>query len=146
MTIRTVDHTGIAVADLDEAIERFERLYGLRVSERARIADQHVEVAFLGGGATALELVQPLDLSSGVGRFLMKRGEGLHHIGLAVDDLEHELERLASQGVELIDLAPRPGLHGLIAFVHPRATGGVLIELVQHAGDGMAPDGDMPPY
>ena len=146
MTIYGVDHTAIAVANLDEAIGRFERLYGITASERARISDQHVEVAFLRLGATALELVMPLDPTSGVARFLTKRGEGLHHVGLAVDDVKRELESLSRQGAELIDREPRPGLHGLIAFVHPRATGGVLVELVQHTVDEMVPDQHMPPY
>lgn len=132
MTVHRIDHTAIAVRDLDEAIDRYERLYGISAVERAVVTDQRVEVAFLALGDTSIELVSPLDDSSGVARFLAGRGEGLHHIGLAVDDLEVELDRLVRDGVELIDREPRAGVHGRIAFCHPRGTGGVLVELVQH--------------
>jgi methylmalonyl-CoA/ethylmalonyl-CoA epimerase len=132
VTVRRIDHTAIAVRDLDEAIGRYERLYGIPALERARVVDQRVEVAFLSLGDTSIELVAPLDDTSGVARFLAKRGEGLHHIGLSVDNLEDELDRLARDGVELIDREPRAGVHGRIAFCHPRGTGGVLVELVQN--------------
>jgi methylmalonyl-CoA/ethylmalonyl-CoA epimerase len=132
VTVHRIDHTAIAVRDLDEAIDRYERLYGIPAVERAIVPDQRVEVAFLALGDTSIELVSPLDDSSGVARFLAKHGEGLHHIGLAVDDLELELDRLARDGVELIDRVPRAGVHGRIAFCHPRGTGGILVELVQH--------------
>jgi methylmalonyl-CoA/ethylmalonyl-CoA epimerase len=131
VTVLRVDHTAIAVRDLDEAIDRYERLYGIAVTERVRVVDQNVEVAFLTRDGTSIELVSPLEGTSGVAGFLAKRGEGLHHIGLAVDDIQQELDRLARQGVELIDRAPRPGVHGRIAFCHPRGTGGVLVELVE---------------
>ena len=131
MTIRRIDHTAVAVRDLDEAIDRYRRFYDARSVERTSVPDQSVEVAFLTLGDTSLELMSPLDETSGVARFLEKRGEGLHHIGLLVDDLEAELDRLASEGVELIDRRPRRGAHGRIAFIHPRGTGGVLVELVQ---------------
>jgi methylmalonyl-CoA/ethylmalonyl-CoA epimerase len=131
LTIRRIDHTAIAVRDMDEAIDRYGRLYGARSVERTRVPDQGVEVAFLMLGDTSLELVSPLEKSSGVSRFLDKHGEGLHHIGLLAENLETELDRLASAGVELIDRRPRRGVHGRIAFVHPRGTGGVLVELVQ---------------
>jgi methylmalonyl-CoA epimerase len=132
VTIRRVDHTAVAVRDLDEAIDRYGLLYGVRSVERTPVPDQHVEVAFLALGDTSLELVTPLDETSGVARFLEQRGEGLHHIGILVDSLEDELKRLSREGVELIDTRPRRGVHGRIAFVHPRGTGGVLVELVQH--------------
>jgi methylmalonyl-CoA/ethylmalonyl-CoA epimerase len=89
-------------------------------------------VAFVSMGDTQLELVQPLDPTSGVARFLDTHGEGLHHVGVAVDDLSAELRRLEADGVRLIDRVPRRGVHGLIAFIHPHGTGGVLVELVQH--------------
>jgi methylmalonyl-CoA epimerase len=136
VTFGRIDHTAIAVRDLDEAIERYQRLYGVHGVERSQVLDQGVEVAFLALGDTKIELVSPLDDASGVARFLNKRGEGLHHIGITVDDLERELERLTRQGIELIDRTPRPGVHGRIAFCHPRGTGGVLVELVQHDAPG----------
>ncbi len=130
--MRRIDHTAVAVRDLAEAVTRYEGLLGGRAGERIVMADQGVEVAFVSMGDTQLELVQPLDPTSGVARFLDSRGEGLHHVGVAVDDLVAELRRLEADGVRLIDRVPRRGAHGLIAFIHPHGTGGVLVELVQH--------------
>jgi len=130
--VRRIDHTAVAVRDLAEAVTRYEGLLGGRAGERIVMADQGVEVAFVSMGDTQLELVQPLDPTSGVARFLDSRGEGLHHVGVAVDDLVAELRRLEADGVRLIDRVPRRGAHGLIAFIHPHGTGGVLVELVQH--------------
>ena len=126
-----IDHTAIVVQDMDGAIERYRRLFGVVPRDRATIPDERVEVAFFPIGDTQLELICPTDPSSGVARFLAKRGEGLHHVGILVQDIGAELGRLADQGVELIDREPRPGAHGSIAFVHPRGTGGVLVELIQ---------------
>lgn len=130
--MRRIDHTAVAVRDLAEAVPRYEGLLSGRAGQRIVIADQGVEVAFVSMGDTQLELVQPLDPTSGVARFLDSRGEGLHHVGVAVDDLSAELRRLEADGVRLIDRVPRRGVHGLIAFIHPHGTGGVLVELVQH--------------
>ncbi len=132
MNARRIDHTAVAVRDLDEAVTRYAGLLGGRTGERIVMEDQGVEVAFVSLGDTQLELVQPLDPTSGVARFLDSRGEGLHHVGVAVDDLDAELRRLEADGVRLIDRVPRRGAHGLIAFIHPHGTGGVLVELVQH--------------
>jgi methylmalonyl-CoA epimerase len=131
MTIARIDHTAVAVRDLDEAIPRFERLYGVLCREREIVPDQAVEVAFLPIGDTQLELICPLGEETGVARYLNSRGESLHHIAVQVDDIEEELARLKDSGTELIDRAPRRGVHGRIAFVHPRGTGGVLLELVE---------------
>lgn len=134
MNLIRIDHTGIAVRDMDEALERYKRIYGLDASERVTVPDQHVAVAFLPLSDTQLELVQPTDGQSGVARFLEKHGEGLHHIAFLVEDIRRELRRLQEEGVELIDREPRKGPHGLVAFIHPRGTGGVLTELVEHTG------------
>jgi methylmalonyl-CoA/ethylmalonyl-CoA epimerase len=131
MTMNRIDHTAIVVRDLDEAIPRHEQLYGVKCRERHIVPEQGVEVAFLPIGDTQLELIAPLDSSSGVARFLETHGEGLHHIAVLVDDIRAELARLQAQGVRLIDTEPRANFHGLIAFVHPKGTGGVLLELVQ---------------
>lgn len=139
MTAHAVDHTAIAVRDLDTALDRYQRLFGLKPGARGRVPNQGVEVAFLSLGDTQIELIQPIDDQGAVARFLERRGEGLHHIALRVDDLRAELARLRAAGVELIDSEPRPGFHGLVAFVHPRATGGTLIELVQHIEDRFTP-------
>lgn len=132
MNLQRVDHTAIAVKDMDEALVRYCRLLGVEVYERVAVPQQGVEAAFLAIGDTSLELICPTDPQSGVARFLERRGEGLHHVGLLVDDISAELDRLRRDGVELIDEEPRRGAHGSVAFLHPRGTGGVLIELVQH--------------
>jgi methylmalonyl-CoA/ethylmalonyl-CoA epimerase len=131
MPILRVDHTAIAVRDLDEALSRYEGLLNCGPSHRDRVPDQKVDVAFVSLNDTQLELISPSDPDTGVARFLERHGEGLHHIGLLVDDIRAEIARLVSRGTEMIDAEPRQGAHGLIAFVHPRAAGGVLIELVQ---------------
>lgn len=135
MNVLRVDHTAIVVRDLDEALARYRRFYGVEPSQRAKAPFQPIEVAFLPIGDTFLELVQPTDATSGVARFLERHGEGLHHIGLQVSDIRRELRQLADEGAELIDREPRPGVHGLIAFVHPRSSHGVLLELVEKVGD-----------
>jgi len=135
MNLLRIDHTGIAVRDLDEALERYRRTYGLQPSERLPVPTQHVEVAFLAIGDTRLELVQPTDDQSPVARFLDRRGEGLHHVAILVQNIREELQRLSDNGVELIDREPRPGAHGLVAFVHPREAGGVLVELIEDVED-----------
>jgi methylmalonyl-CoA/ethylmalonyl-CoA epimerase len=132
VNVQRIDHTAVAVRDLDEAIPRYERLYRARCVERVEVPDQRVEVAFLALGDTTIELIRPTDDSSGVARFLANRGEGLHHIAVKVDDIASELARLQADGVRLIDRSPRRGVHGLIGFVHPEGTGGVLLELVQN--------------
>lgn len=131
MSIGRVDHTAIAVNDLEAALRRYVALLPGAAIERSVVADQQVVVAFLRLGDTAVELIQPTSADSGVARFLAQRGEGLHHIAFEVDDLQSELRRLESEGIELVDREPRPGAHGMVAFLHPRSTG-VLVELVQH--------------
>ena len=131
MSPRRIDHTAIVVRDMDEALARYAALFGLAPSLRRLIPDQRVEVAFLLLGDTELELIQPTDSTSGVARFLDQRGEGFHHIALAVDDIRRELKALEELGIQLIDREPRRGAHGAVAFLHPKATGGVLVELVE---------------
>lgn len=130
---RRIDHTAIVVADMDEAVSRWEALTGGRLTARLPAPDQEVEVAFIQVGGTQIELIRPISAGSGVARFLTKHGECLHHIAVRVDDIEAEIARLMGQGMEMIDARPRPGVHGRIAFVHPRSTGGVLLELVEPA-------------
>jgi methylmalonyl-CoA epimerase len=131
---RGIHHLGVAVDDLDAAIDRYVSLFGATVEHRERVDEQGVEAASLRIGASRLELLEPLGPDTPVGKFLAKRGPGMHHVAFEVDDVAAELERLRSQGAQLIDEAPRRGLFGLqVAFVHPEATGGVLAEFV---GDG----------
>jgi methylmalonyl-CoA epimerase len=131
MAAHGVHHIGIAVADLDEAIATYARLFGATLEHRERVEDQGVEAASLRTGASRLELLCALGPDTPVGKFVAKRGPGMHHIAFEVADLGAELARLRSSGAQLIDDTPRRGLFGLqVAFVHPEATGGVLAELV----------------
>jgi len=122
---------GFAVEDLDGAVKVYERLIGAEVVGRATHEQQAVEAVALQVGSSHVELLRPLEADSPVGKFLAKRGPGMHHVAYEVDDLEGELARLQSEGAELIDTAPREGLFGMqIAFVHPHSVEGVLTELV----------------
>lgn len=130
-----LDHVAIAVHDLDEAIGRFSAQYGVNPLHREVVEEQGVEEAMLPVGGSFVQLLQPLEAGSPVGRFLERRGEGLHHIAFAVPDIEQALAHLAAQGVRLIDTEPRRGGRGArIAFVHPKDNSGTLIELVEVAG------------
>ncbi len=132
MEQRPLDHVAIAVASIEEALPVYELLTGGVGSPRERVESQGVDVVFVGTGVGRIELIEPTSPDSPVGRFLAKRGPGLHHLAYRVPDLEAELARLSAAGVRLIDERPRPGAHGrLVAFIHPGSTGGVLIELVQ---------------
>ena len=131
--VRGVHHLGIAVADLDAAVETYRRLFGAVVEHRASVEEQGVEACSLRVGADRVELLAPLGAETPVGRFLASRGPGLHHVALEVDDVGEELARVRALGARLVDEEPRVGLFGLrVAFVHPEATGGVLAEFVSH--------------
>jgi len=130
---RGIHHVGIAVADLDSAIETYQRLFGAELEHRETVPDQGVEAASLRVGEGRIELLASLGPDTAVGKFLAKRGPGMHHVAFEVADVGVELERLAAGGTELIDERPRRGLFGLeVAFVHPDATCGVLAEFVSH--------------
>ena len=131
MTVRGIHHLGVAVADLDEALETYRRLFGASLEHRSTVADQGVDALSLLVGSSRIELLSPTGEDSPVGRFLSSRGPGMHHVAYAVDDVEAALAALAELGAELIDEAPRTGLFGLeVAFVHPDAVHGVLTEVV----------------
>lgn len=126
---RELDHVAIAVASLDEAVRLFQFVSGHPGSPPETLESQGVRVAFCG----QVELLEPLGPETTVGRFLAKRGPGLHHVAYRSPDLQADLDRLAAQGIDLIDAHPRPGARGhQVAFLHPRSTGGILVELVQH--------------
>ena len=128
---RGIHHLGVAVADLDEAVATYERLFGAELEHRAEVEEQGVEAAAVLVGSGRVELLAPLGDETPVGRFLAKRGPGMHHVAYEVDDVRAELDRLAGAGAELIDAEPRQGLFGLqVAFVHPDAVHGVLTEVV----------------
>lgn len=131
MPPKRVHHLGIAVSDLDGAVERYERLFAARVEHRETVPDQGVEAASVLVGDSRLELLRALGEDTPVGRFIANRGPGMHHVAFEVDDVGAELDALAASGVELVDHEPRPGLFGLqVAFLHPDAAEGVLCELV----------------
>jgi methylmalonyl-CoA/ethylmalonyl-CoA epimerase len=128
---RGIHHLGLAVSNLDEALETYERLFGARIEHRATAEDQGVRAASVRIGADRVELLEPLGKDTPVGRFLTKRGPGMHHVAYEVNDLRAALEELAAAGVDLIDERPRAGLFGLqVAFVHPDSVYGVLSEVV----------------
>lgn len=130
-----IDHIAIAVASMDEALRTFETLYGLVPDHTEDIGSDKVKEAMLPVGNTHLQLLQPSDPESTVAKFIEKRGEGLHHIAVRVDDIDATLAHLKSQGAELLDEEPRIGGGGhRVAFVHPKTTNGILIELVERVG------------
>ncbi len=134
MLAYNIDHVAVAVHDLDAALEAHRRQYGIEPISREVVASQGVDEAMLAIGGSHLQLIAPLDPESPVGRFLAKRGEGLHHVAYAVADIEAALAHLEAEGAQLVDREPRRGGGGaLIAFVHPRAFAGTLIELVERA-------------
>jgi methylmalonyl-CoA/ethylmalonyl-CoA epimerase len=133
MAPRRIHHLGVAVDDLDAALATYERLFGAELEHREVVPDQGVEAASLRVGESRVELLAATGDDTPVGRFLAKRGPGMHHVAYEVDDLRGTLASLAAHGAELIDEEPRPGLFGLqVAFVHPDAVHGVLSELVAH--------------
>ncbi len=131
MQAKGIHHLGVAVDDLDEAVETYRRLFGAEVERRETVAEQGVEAAAMRVGESRVELLASLGEETPVGKFLSKRGPGMHHVAYEVSDLDDELRGLAAQGVELIDEQPHRGLFGLeVAFVHPDSVHGVLAELV----------------
>jgi methylmalonyl-CoA/ethylmalonyl-CoA epimerase len=131
---RGIHHLGVAVADLDEALATYERLFGAELEHREAVAEQGVEAASLWIGEDRVELLAALGEETPVGRFLAKRGPGMHHVAYEVADVGAALDELTAQGAELIDDRPRRGLFGLeVAFVHPDAVHGVLAEIVSDA-------------
>src|ERR671933_742279 len=131
MQARGIHHLGVAVADLDEAVTTYERVLGAQLEHRETVPDQGVEAASLRVGKGRVELLASLGEETPVGKFLTKRGPGMHHVAYEVDDVRAALAELAAEGVELVDAEPRRGLFGLqVAFLHPDAVHGVLAELV----------------
>ncbi len=132
--IKKIDHLAIVVHNIEEALQIYEGALGLELTDVEEVPEQAVRIAFLPVGDSEIELVEPLTADSGTAKFLDKRGEGLHHICLEVDDIEAALRDLAAKGIRLIDKQPRQGAHGRVAFLHPKSTHGVLIELIEKPG------------
>jgi len=130
--IKGLDHVAIAVNRLDEALEIFEGILGFRLERTKMVEQQRVKAGLLHAGHTKIELLEPTDSESTVAKFLEKRGEGVHHIAISVSDLESYLKKLKEKGIALIDEKPRIGMEGRkIAFLHPKSTRNVLMELVE---------------
>ncbi len=127
--IEKIHHIGIAVHSLDEALKFYRDTLGLEVHASATVEEQGVKAALLTIGESEIELLEPLSPEAPVGRFLERKGEGLHHICFQTPDVDAELEGLKAKGVELIDQQPRSGLAGMICFLHPKASRGALVEL-----------------
>jgi methylmalonyl-CoA epimerase len=127
-----IDHVGIAVEDLEASVERYRRLLGVEPTHRERVEDQGVEEVLFAVGSSFIQLLGSLGSDTPVGKALATRGPGVHHVAYRVDDIEAALAHLRAEGARLIDEVPRTGSRNtLIAFVHPKAVGGVLVELVQ---------------
>jgi methylmalonyl-CoA epimerase len=130
-----IDHIGVAVEDLDAAIALYGSSFEMALAHRETVESQGVEAVLLDVGDGHVELLRPLGPDTAVGKFLARKGEGLHHVAYAVGNIDDALGRLAATGIELIDAEPRTGIRGSrVAFLHPRSTGGVLTEIVEPAG------------
>jgi methylmalonyl-CoA/ethylmalonyl-CoA epimerase len=128
-----IEHIGIAVADLENSISFYEKVFGLKCYNIEEIADQKVRTAFFMVGQTKIELLESTDPGGPIGKFIEKRGEGIHHIAFAVDNITEQLKNAEEEGVRLIDTIPKRGAEGLdIAFLHPKSTAGVLIEICEN--------------
>ncbi len=129
-----IDHIGIAVEDLDEAIALYERDYALELVHRETVEEQGVEAVLLDVGESHVELIAPLGPETGVAKFIAKNGPGLHHVAYQVEDIESEIARLVAAGIQMIDAEPRTGIRGSrVAFLHPKSTARVLTELTEPA-------------
>jgi methylmalonyl-CoA/ethylmalonyl-CoA epimerase len=134
--IKKIDHIGVAVKSIDEAKKIYEGFLGLKVTELETVAEQKVTTAFLPAGESEIELLESTSPDGPVARYIDSKGEGMQHIAFAVEDIEGALKELKDKGVRLIDEKPRKGAGGKkIAFIHPKETGGVLIELCEKAGE-----------
>jgi methylmalonyl-CoA epimerase len=133
--LNRIDHVGIAVRDLDQAIQVYERRLGLRATGRERLASEGIEIAMIPIGDSRIELITPLSPESTVAKFLNERGEAVHHVAYATDDVTDSLRRAATGGAQVLDQVARPGAHGTrVGFVHPKSACGVLTEFVEADG------------
>ena len=129
--LKKIHHVGIVVPDLASAMSFWRDLLGLALVKTAVVQDQGVKAALLKAGESEIELLEPLAAENGVGKFLARRGGGLHHVCFETEDVAAELSRAREKGIQLIDQRPRPGLAGMVCFLHPKATRGVLVEYAQ---------------
>jgi methylmalonyl-CoA/ethylmalonyl-CoA epimerase len=129
--LKRIHHVGVVVPNLEAALGFWHGVLGLELKKSAIVADQGVKAALLWAGNSEIELLEPLSLDNGVGKFLARRGGGLHHVCFETDDVARELEAAREKNIPLIDQKPRRGLAGMICFLHPKATRGVLVEYAQ---------------
>ena len=129
--LKKIHHVGVVVPNLEQAMALWRDLLGLRLIKSQTVQDQGVKAALLQAGESEIELLEPLSPGNGVGKFLAKRGGGLHHLCFETEDVERELDGAKAKGIQLIDQKPRAGLAGMICFLHPKATRGVLVEYAQ---------------
>ena len=134
-TVNYIDHVGVAVKDIDAAMAFFKKVFDVPDAEIALMEDQGVRATLIEVGQTRLELLEPTSPETGVGKFIERRGEGLHHLAFNVTDIGGKLQTLKTLGVDLIDQSPREGLSGTIAFIHPRSVFGILTEFVESNPD-----------
>lgn len=133
---KKIDHLGIAVEDLEASVQIFRDTLGLEFAGEETVAEQKVRTAFFPLGESSIELLEPTDPDSPVAKFIAKRGAGIHHIALRVDDVAKAIAELTARGVRMIDAVPRDGAHGAkIAFIHPKSTPGLLVEICQRKED-----------
>jgi methylmalonyl-CoA/ethylmalonyl-CoA epimerase len=133
MNISHIEHIGIAVKNIEESIKYYENILGLKCYALEEVKDQKVKTAFFMVGQTKIELLESTDPEGPIGKFIEKKGEGIHHIAFAVKEIENTLSEMESKGVQLIDKQPRKGAEGLdIAFLHPKSTAGILTELCEN--------------
>jgi len=145
--ILKIDHIGIAVSDLQEAIARYSGIFGCEPDSLEEVVDQKVRTAFFAAGESHIELLSPTADDSPIARFLEKRGPGIHHICFAVPNLVASLQEYEEQGIILVDQHPRSGAHGKrVAFLHPKSTGGVLMELSEDADHSVCSRGPHTPH
>ena len=133
--LKKIHHVGVVVPNLEQAMGLWRDLLGLRLTKSQTVQDQGVKAALLRVGESEIELLEPLSPDNGVGKFLAKRGGGLHHVCFETEDVERELAGAKTKGIQLIDQKPRLGLAGMICFLHPKATRGVLVEYAQPFAD-----------
>jgi methylmalonyl-CoA/ethylmalonyl-CoA epimerase len=129
--LKKIHHVGVVVPDLEQAMALWRDVLGLRLTKSEMVRDQGVKAALLQVGESEIELLEPLSPDNGVGKFLARRGGGLHHVCFETEDVERELDGAKAKRIQLIDQRPRPGLAGMICFLHPKATRGVLVEYAQ---------------
>jgi len=133
--LKKIHHVGVVVPNLEQAMGLWRDLLGLRLTKSQTVQDQGVKAALLQVGESEIELLEPLSPDNGVGKFLARRGGGLHHVCFETEDVERELDGAKAKGIQLIDQKARPGLAGMICFLHPKSTRGVLVEYAQPFAD-----------